>query len=195
MCTRILSFASLVSLHVAYESVISATMIFFFQQLKVAIHLVFLIGCIQLLSSARCIPGSQYCDDTLQRVNYLEHMNVSETLLINNVSVNLREAQGYTDRLGEFNLARVCPWHYEADYNSSRFPQVIYTAHCDTETWCDNDGETFKCLPLDEYRVPIVIGQECDLFTNTEWTLTFVNVAVSCYPSSIQMDTEEVCSH
>jgi hypothetical protein len=121
-------------------------------------------------------------------------VEVSETLTLNNVSVNLREAEGRTDQLGNFNGTQVCPWHYEIDYNSSRLPQVMYTAHCDADTWCDHtDGKTYRCLPLDEYRVPIVVGTECDLFTNTEWTLDFVNIAVSCYPSRIPMDSIEYC--
>ena len=161
--------------------------------IHVAAQLLFLIGCcLQYHTSlARCIPG---CDDTLQQINYFEHMNISETLILNNVSVNLREAEGRTDRLGNFNKSQVCPWHYESDYNPSRLPQVMYTARCDADTWCDHTtGITYSCFPLDEYRIPVMIGSECDLFTNTEWTLSFVNVAVSCYPSRIQKDTTEYC--
>lgn len=146
---------------------------------------------LQQATSARCI---QECDDTLQQLNYYEHMNVSDKLLLNNVSVSLREAEGSTDELRDFNAAHVCPWHYEIDYNSSRLPQVMYTARCDTDTWCDHtNGDTYRCLPLNMYRVPTVIGRECDLFRNTEWTLSFVNIAVSCYPSRIQRDSSDIC--
>ena len=166
------------------------------QPLSAALVLTILIVSLHLLTaSARCIPGVG-CNQVLQEINYYEHMNISETLTLNNVSVNLREAEGRTDQLGEFSTARVCPWHYEADYNSSRLPQVIYTARCDTKTWCDHtSGETYKCLPMNAYRVPIVVGRECDLFANTEWTLDFVDIAVLCYPSNTTMDSTEFCRH
>ena len=166
-------------------------MYLFLQKLTVAAQLLFLIGCClqHHTSLARCIPG---CDDTLQQINYFEHLNVSETFVFNNVSVNLREAEGRTDQLGNFNRSQVCPWHYESDYNPSRLPQVMYTARCDTDTWCDHTtGNTYGCYPLEEYRVPVMVGSECNLFTNTEWTLSFVNIAVSCYPSRIPRDTNE----
>lgn len=153
-----------------------------------------LIACLQQVSNARCIPG---CDDTLQQLNYYQHLNASETHVFDNVLVNLREAEGSDDRLRDFNAARVCPWRYEMDYNASRLPQVMYTARCDTETWCDHTtGQSYRCLPLEVYTIPIMIGEKCDLFNNTEWKLSFVNRAVSCYPSRIRFDSEtEICNY
>lgn len=143
-------------------------------------------------TNARCIPG---CDDALQQLNYYQHLNASETYVFDNVSVNLRQAEGSDDRLEDFNAAHLCPWHYEKDYNASRLPQVMYTARCDTETWCNNtDGQTYRCLPLVQYSIPIMIGETCDLFRSTEWTLSFVNRAVSCYPTLIRYDSGEICN-
>lgn len=134
------------------------------------------------LTHARCIPE---CDDSLERERYRAHMEYSDTHVIANVTVSLRDAEGSNDILGDFNKARVCPWHYEVDFNSSRFPQVMYRAQCDNSTWCDNtNGRTYRCLPLVQYQVPILLGTECNLFENTEWSLNFVDIPIACYPSN-----------
>ena len=157
----------------------------------VAGQLLILTVCLMHRSLARCI---QECDDTLQKINYFGHMTTSDTFTLNNVSLSLRKAEGSTDQLRYFNRARVCPWHYEMDFNSSRLPQVMYTARCNESTWCDNtNGITYECQPLNQYRVPVVLGTECNLFENTEWTLDFVNIAVSCYPSKVEAISNTIC--
>ena len=161
--------------------------------MNLLLQLIFIIACFKLaFTTARCLPR---CDDTLMRMNYIEHLNTNDTLVFNNVSVDLRDGEGSTDDLEEFAVtAQVCPWHYESNYNSSRLPQVMYTAVCDAETWCDHTtGNTYKCLAVDDYRVPIALSKGCDIFTSNEWTLSFENIAVSCYPSLIEMDTQEPC--
>lgn len=162
--------------------------------MSVLFKLTILVGCFNSqISMARCIPGAD-CDQDLQRINYLQHLNTSNTLTISNVSLDLRDAEGSTDRLGGFNRAQVCPWTYEADYNTSRLPQTLYHAQCSSETWCDHTtGTTYKCLPLSDYIVPVAISRECDIFGETEWTLSFENVAVACYPSRVPMETAEIC--
>ena len=162
--------------------------------MSVLVRLVVVVGCLHSqFSTARCIPGTE-CDQVLHRINYLQHLNVSNSHVINNVSLDLREADGSTDTLAEFDSARVCPWTYEADYNTSRLPQTLYRARCTTETWCDHtNGERYECLPLTEYIIPVAISRECDIFGETEWTLSFEKISVACYPSRVRTDTEEIC--
>ena len=152
-----------------------------------------LVGCLNYqFSTAMCIPGTD-CDQDLQRVNYLQHMNVSNSVVINNVALDLSAAEGSTE-LAEFNDAHVCPWTYEVDYNTSRLPQTLYRERCTTATWCNRiTGHSYKCQPLEEYLVPVAVSRECDIFGETEWTLSFERVAVACYPSMIPMDGEELC--
>ena len=157
----------------------------------VAGQLLLLTVCLTYISLARCV---QECDNDLQKDNYFDHMTTSDTHTLHNISLSLRKAEGSTDQLGDFNGARVCHWHYEMDFNSSRFPQVMYTARCDEATWCDNtNGMTYECQPLNQYRVPVVLGTECNLFRNTEWTLDFVNIAMSCYPSQVEAISNTIC--
>ena len=67
------------------------------------------------ISLARCV---QECDNDLQKINYFDYMTTSDTHTLSNVSLSLRKAEGSTDQLRDFNGARVCPWHYEMDFNS-----------------------------------------------------------------------------
>lgn len=165
-----------------------------FSKVTVLTKLAIVVVCLNYhFSTARCIPGTE-CDQILQRVNYFNQLEVSDTLVINNVSLNLLAAEGSTDRLAQFNNSLVCPWTYEADTNTSRLPQTLYRARCSTETWCDHKtGHTYECRPQDEYRVPVAISRECDIFGQTEWTLSFERVAVACYPSHIPRQTAEIC--
>lgn len=135
------------------------------------------------LSHARCISE---CEESLAKQRYEDHMDYADTHVISNVTVSLRDAQGSNDELHEFNQARVCSWHYEPDFNSSRLPQVVYKARCDNITWCDRtNGRIYKCLPLVQYKIPILLGTQCNLFENTEWSLEFLDIPVACYPSNV----------
>ena len=85
------------------------------QNLMVAGQLLLLTVCLMYISLARCV---QECDNDLQKINYFDYMTTSDTHTLSNVSLSLRKAEGSTDQLRDFNGARVCPWHYEMDFNS-----------------------------------------------------------------------------
>ena len=160
----------------------------------VLVKLVIVIGCLHYqFSTARCIPGAG-CDQELQRVNYFNHLNVSHTLVINNVSLDLRDAEGSTDRLAEFDNARVCPWTYEVDNNTSRLPQTLYRARCTRQTWCDHtNGQIYQCKPFKQYTVPVLISSECNIFNESQWTLSFEKIPTACYPSKVTTVSDEIC--
>ena len=143
------------------------------------------------LCTARCISE---CDEALLQENYSLHVELHSSIQVHNVTVDLRDAEGSNDELKEFGGVEVCPWYYEEDFNSSRLPQVLYTARCNATKWCNHrDGYFYKCKTVTQL-VPILIGTNCNLFKNTEWALEFEERAVGCYASqSIEFSFEETC--
>lgn len=77
-----------------------------------------------------------------------------------------------------------CPWKYEEQYDTNRYPRYIHSVSCHSPQHCyDTEGHVIGSCTCQEvkYTMPIMLRTKCSS-DGQDWEMKYTAVNVACVP-------------